>query len=307
MGVDPLLDFPRTLGFENAEARALDGTRLRFVHGGRAGACRVLLLHGAPQMSYTWRKVMPLLADRYRVIVPDLRGYGLSEIPASGRYDLDILAADIDAVLTAALRPGEAEEAPFSIVAHDWGGPIAFHFAEQHPARLRHLLAVNAPHPTAYARELFTPGQALRSWYVALFQLPGLERLLETTDARLLLWMMRASSPEGLFGKDEIEVYRKALCRPGRAEAVLAYYREAFRGNPLEKRRAMLARPMRIEVPVTVLWGDDDKCLAPSHPDATRPYCVHFQQKRLSGVSHWVPEERPHDVAQALIEGDEAA
>jgi len=308
MGSDPhLSSFAGSMGFRGAEARAADGTRL-YVHvGGRLDGRRVVLLHGAPQFSFTWRRVMAEIADRYRVIVPDLRGYGQSELPASGCYDLDTLADDLAAIIDATRREDEPEDEPVLLVAHDWGGPIAFRFAEKRPRAVRHLVAVNAPHPAAYARELTTAAQALRSWYVALFQVPRLERLLDATDAALLLWMMRASSPEGLFGEAEIDLYRRALTRPGRAEAVLAYYRDAFGGNVLAKRREMLGRKTRIEPPVTIVWGNDDKCLAPGHPDAIRPYCRRVETRRLGGVSHWVPEERPSEVAQALVDGDRAA
>ncbi len=303
---DPVLDWPLRLGFGNREVSAADGTRLRIVEGGPKGGRRVVFLHGAPQLSYTWRRVMPALADRYRVIAPDLRGYGSSDLAVSGRYDLETLVDDLGRVLDATAAEPAAPE-PVILVAHDWGGPIAWLFAAAHPERVRHLVAVNAPHPGAYATEVFHARQAARSWYIALFQVPKLERLIERADARLFLWMMRASSPPDAIDGDALALYRAALTRPGRAEAVLAYYRAQFRPGPgetlFERRRRAIAIP-ETSVPALVLWGEADKALAPSHPDALRPYARHLEIRRLPGVSHWVPEERPAEVVQSIRDAD---
>jgi pimeloyl-ACP methyl ester carboxylesterase len=270
--------------------------------GGPEDAPPVILLHGAPQHAYEWRRVAPLLAERFRVVMPDLRGYGESDLSASGRYDIDILVDDLRAVVEAALSwcPRSASSAGGArIVAHDWGGPIAWVFAERFPGLVKHLVAVNAPHPAAFARELTRPRQLVRSWYIGLFQIPGVERMIERGGASFFTWMMRASSPKGVFTEEDFEVYRAALARPGRVEAVLAYYRQAFGPGLLERRRAILQSP-RVRVPSTVLWGDADIALAPTHPEATRRYVEHLEVRRFVGVSHWVPEERPVEVALAV-------
>lgn len=314
-----IVDWPSLVGFESTYVDATDGTRLRLVVGGPANGRRIVLLHGAPQFSYEWRRVIPALAAGYRVIAPDLRGYGASDLSFTGRYDLDTLVDDLRVVVEAT-RPTAAAKASdpdrVMLVAHDWGGPIAWRYAETWPATVRHLVAANAPHPAAYALELTTPRQALRSWYVALFLMPRAEQLLERTDARFFLWMMRRSAPAGTFEDDDLELYREALCRPGRIAAALAYYRQAFgptRGNDAtsgpaglaEKRRAMLASG-RVSAPATVLWGDADKALAPSHPLATRRWASRLEVRTLPGASHWLPEERPDDVVQAILDGDAA-
>lgn len=313
-------DWPRALGLDSRFVEAADGTRLRIVEGGPPGGRRVVLLHGAPQLSYEWRKILPELARTHRVIAPDLRGYGASDLARSGRYDLDTLADDLRAVVEATrpapiLRSSDPDRVV--IAAHDWGGPIAWRYAEIFPSTIRHLVAANAPHPAAYALELARPTQAVRSWYVAAFQVPGVERLIARAEARPLLWMMTASAPPGTFADEDLEVYRAALLRPGRVEAVLAYYREAF-GPPrdgagrasglgwlLERRAATLASG-RVVAPATVLWGDADKAIAPSHPEATRRWAARLEVRILPGASHWLPEERPADVLRAILDGDAA-
>jgi pimeloyl-ACP methyl ester carboxylesterase len=313
-----VLDWPRAFGFDDAEVRAADGTRLRVVVGGPRDGRRIVLVHGAPQLSYEWRRVMPELAGRYRVIAPDLRGYGASELAASGRYDLDTLVDDLRAVVEATRPPpalGASDPDRVLLVAHDWGGPIAWRYAETWPASVRHLVAANAPHPAAYALELAHPRQALRSWYVALFQVPGLERLIERTGGRPLLWMMTSSAPPSTFGADDLAVYRAALARPGRAEAVLAYYRQAFGPPPGSRRgglgwalrrRAEVLASGRVSAPATIVWGEKDRALAPSHPLATRRWAARLEVRTLPDAGHWLPEERPDEIVRAILDGDAA-
>lgn len=292
-GVDErLLGWAEREGYENVWVRAGDGTRLRVVVGGPEGAPRVIFLHGAPQHSYCWRKVLGLVRGRVRFVVPDLRGYGASELAADGRYDLGRLADDVDAV-AAATGGG-----PFVLVGHDWGGVISWYYAQTRQARLRHLVVANGPHPAAYAREMRKPRQLVRSWYVFFFQLPGVERLLARRGVAFGAKLLQASAPPGFFG-DELGAYVEALDRPGRVEAALAYYRQAFPRSVDDAFDG--ARAPRVVVPATVVWGEADKAIDRSHPDALAPFVETLRVERLPGISHWVPEERPGAVADALF------
>jgi pimeloyl-ACP methyl ester carboxylesterase len=304
MSADPVRDWPLSLGLENASARAPDGTRIRVVMGGPPEGRRVVLLHGAPQFSYAFRRVIPRLTGRYRVIAPDLRGFGDSEIARSGRYDLDSLVDDLGAVLDRASGPG-LSAGPAILVGHDWGGPVVWRFAEKYPLEVRHLVSVNGPHPAAFAREIFKPAQARRSWYMAVFMLPGAGRILEIMRASPLVRAMRRTSAPGAFSDEDLEVYRAALCRPRRIDAMLAVYREGARFYRTHRDELLGPYP-RLEVPATVVWGEADTALAPSHPDAIRPFVARLEIRRLPGASHWVPEERPDDVANAILDGDRA-
>ena len=296
---DRVTDWPLPLGYETEKVRAADGTRLRVVATGPKGARRVVLLHGMPQTSYAFRHVIPFLAGRYRVIVPDLRGTGASDLAENGDYGLETLAGDVGAVLDA------TGEGPALVTGHDWGGAIAWAFATRFPARVRHIIAVNGPHPAAYAREMLTRAQASRAVYIGLFHLPGAARLLSLGRAWSFGKMIEGSSAPLAFSKVDLDLYRDAYARPGRAEALIAYYKQVFGGRrALEKRREIMTTWPRTDVPATVLWGEDDQALAPSHPDAIRPYASRLEIRRLPGVSHWVPEERPEEVARAIREAD---
>ena len=305
-------EWPRAFGYENVEIGGADGTRLRLVMGGPKWARPVVLLHGMPQFSYTWRRVIPLLAG-YRVIAPDLRGYGGSALPRTGRYDMDILADDLRIVIEwararydegLAAKGGQAPaDRRVLLVGHDWGGTIAFTLAGQRPDLLRRLIAVNGPHRGSFAEELPHPRQLVRSWYIGLFQVPFLELAIERSEGALLLWMMSSGAAPGTFTEDDIALYRAVLSRPGRARAVLAYYRQAFRKNLLEERRQLRLAPRGI-TPTTVLWGDEDRTLHPRQADRIAEFVERVEVRHLPGVSHWVPEERPELIAQAVIEAD---
>jgi pimeloyl-ACP methyl ester carboxylesterase len=326
-------DWPRAYGFENIEIGGTDGTRLRLVAGGPRACRPVVLLHGAPQLSYAWRRVMPLLKERYRVIAPDLRGYGASSVPSSGRYDMEVLVGDLRIVVDWAraryadalagrgggpksdritpTEPAKDRDTRAVVVGHDFGGMIAWLYAAGHPDTLRHVIAVNGPHPRAAARALLDPRQLVRSWHLALFQVPLLERLIERTDASLFLWMMTASSPRGTFDPADLTLYRAAFSRPGRAGAALAYYRQLLRlfsdprsGAPLGP--GLPPGEARVAVPSTVVWGDADLAMRPAIADAARRYVEQVKVRHLRGVSHWVPEERPEEIAAAVRDGDAA-
>jgi pimeloyl-ACP methyl ester carboxylesterase len=131
---------------------------------------------------------------------------------------------------------------------------------------------------------------------------PLLERLIERTDASMFLWMMTASSRSGTFDPADLALYRAALARPGRAGAVLACYRQLFRPLPDPGAPAALPQPhrARMTVPATVVWGDADATMRPALADAMGRYAEQVEVRHLRGVSHWVPEERPDDIAAAV-------
>ncbi|HEU4534182.1 MAG TPA: alpha/beta fold hydrolase [Polyangiaceae bacterium] len=287
-----LLGWAEAEGYENVWVDGPDGTRLRAVVGGPEGAPRVVFLHGAPQHAYCWRAVLRLVRERVRFVAPDLRGYGASGVAADGRYDVERLAEDVDAIVDA------TGGGPVVLVGHDWGGAAAWHYAMTRPARLRHLVAVNAPHPAAYAREMRRPEQLIKGWYVFFLQAPGVERLLAFDGLALASWLFRKTAPPGFFG-DDLDMYLDAIARPGRLEAGVAYYRQAFPRSLDGLRDGAVAPP--VEVPTTVVWGEADVALSRSHPETLKPFVRRMRVERLPDVSHWVPEERPRAVADAVL------
>lgn len=285
------------LGLHGAEATAPDGTTLRFWVGGAASGPRVLMLHGFPQNAGAWQKVAARVVPSMRVVIPDLRGYGESDLAASGRYDLDTLVADVATIEGATRREGEPPGRAL-LLAHDWGGPVAWHVLHTRPELVRGLVATNAPHFLAYARELTTPDQAKRSWYTALFQIPYVERLLCLGDGKAFRFALGGSATTPVFTPDEIDSFVRPLLRPGRARAALQYYREG--AGYLRRHRDLVRDMPKTAVPAIIVWGQNDVALAPSHPDACRRYVTNLEIRRLDGVTHWVPEQAPDEVARAV-------
>jgi pimeloyl-ACP methyl ester carboxylesterase len=245
-------------------------------------------------MAYEWRKVMRSLAREARLIAPDLRGYGASDLSRSGRSDLARLTDDVDEVIDALV----GKHASVTLVAHDWGGVIAWRFAETRSARVSKMILANAPHANVYVRQLLeNPRQVIKSWYVFLMQLPRAERLFGRDRAALFNWMLETSGPHA-FDDEELDLYRDAAARPGRTEAILAYYREIFPRSLGDIRAGLHAA--RVDLPIVHLWGDGDLAIDRRHPDAIRPFAPNMQVRRLEGVSHWVPEERPDEIVREI-------
>jgi pimeloyl-ACP methyl ester carboxylesterase len=289
------------LGLHQAEATAPDGTVLRFWVGGAAEGPRVLFLHGFPQNAGAWRHVAARLIGDFRLVIPDLRGYGDSDIPATDAYDLDTLVMDVVTIEGATRREGESPGRAL-LVAHDWGGPIAWHVIHTKPSTVRGLVATNAPHFIAYAAALKTREQAKRSWYTAVFQLPFVERLMSLGDGRGFRFAFESSAPPGLFSKEQLDAFVHPLLRPGRAKAALAYYRGAARY--LRTHAGEVKRFGKTDVPAIIVWGQEDVALAPSHPDGCKRFVTNLEVRRLDGVSHWVPEQAPAEIETAVRDLD---
>ncbi|AKT41941.1 alpha/beta fold hydrolase [Chondromyces crocatus] len=320
---DLVRDWPRPYGFENVEIGGIDGTRLRLVVGGPRTGRPVVLVHGAPQLSYAWRRVMPLLKEDYRVIAPDLRGYGASAPALTGRYDIPTLVGDLQVTIDWArsryaealagraggprvgrtLPPGVEHDGDTRVllVGHDWGGTLAWILAAQRPDDLRHLVVTNAPAPAAL-KEIFHPLQLLRAWHVALFQLPLVDRLLERTHASLFLWMMTSSAAPGTFDPADVAFYRSAFSRPGRCTAVVEGYRQLLWG----RRYDFASVAKRLTVPTTLVWGEADRALRRAVGKAAKRYAEQLDVRRLPDVRHWVPEQCPEAIARAVLDGDRA-
>jgi pimeloyl-ACP methyl ester carboxylesterase len=299
---DRVLDWPLEAGLETRWVSAHDGTRLRVLVGGAKHGPRVVFVHGFPQNAAEWRKVAARLADRFRVVLYDLRGFGASELGQSGSYDLDTLASDLDAVIDATADEGDASLPPI-VCAHDWGGPIAWHALGRRPSLARGHVSANGPHASAYTRDLVhTPEQRARAWYTVVFQIPGIERLLSANGAASIAWMLRRSSPAGLFTDEELELYLAPMRDPARLRAGLSYYRAAARR--LIGGRAQAFEAPVVTVPTIIVWGERDAALVRSAPDTIQThYCPAAEVRRLP-ASHWVPEECPDDVARAIEDLD---
>ncbi|MET7248075.1 alpha/beta fold hydrolase [Methylobacterium sp. EM32] len=267
------------------------GLTLNIAESGPADGPLTLLLHGFPETWWAWRhQIGPLAAAGLRVVAPDQRGYGQSSRPEGiPAYHLDRLAEDVTG-LADALGYDR-----FRLVGHDWGGLVAWWVASRHPDRVERVAILNAPHPDvfgAYARR--HPSQVLRSFYVGLFQLPGLpEALLRAGDCAALRRALTRSSRPGAFSPHDLDLYAAAWRRPGAITAMLNWYR-ALR-LPRE------AAPGPIRLPALVLWGERDTALERDLAAESLRLCTDGAVRYFPAATHWLQHEEPQAVNEALI------
>jgi epoxide hydrolase 4 len=262
-----------------------------------AGDRLALCLHGFPEHAYSWRHQMPLLAKLgYRVWAPNLRGYGGTDSPQEiSAYRIPTLVEDVAGLIKAS---GAKET---MLIAHDWGGALAWLLAMRQPELISRLVILNLPHPACFARELKRPRQLLRSWYMFFFQIPRLpEFLLGRDDARRIGEMFRRSTRNpSRFPDDAIDVYRKNAARPGGLTAMLNWYRAFFQGRRNQSPGG--GGFPKINTPTLFLWGDADVALDFRTTQGTENYVSDLTFRVLPGISHWIQQEAPEAV-NAMLE-----
>ncbi|MGE3631244.1 MAG: alpha/beta fold hydrolase, partial [Sandaracinaceae bacterium] len=255
----------------------------------------VLCLHGFPELSYSWRhQLAPLAACGVRVWAPDLRGYGRTERPGRTRdYAIEALMEDVDALIEAAGVPRA------TVIAHDWGGLVAWHFAMRYPERVARLGILNIPHPRVLLDHLIGP-QFGALLYVLVFQLPGVpERLLSANEHRRIERAFTSIAVDpSRFDDADLERYRRAAAEPGALRAMLSYYRAYVRGGGMVRE---LWRGMpRIEAPTLMIWGARDPALLTVSTEGTERYVRGLTKRFIPNASHWVQQEAPETVNAML-------
>jgi pimeloyl-ACP methyl ester carboxylesterase len=256
----------------------------------------VVLLHGFPECWYSWRHQLPALAEAgFRAVAADLRGYNTTQPPTGVKsYRVRALLEDL-AGLIEALGTG-----PVFLAGHDWGGVLAWRLAATRPELVRKLAILNAPHPSAMRRELWrNPAQWLRSWYVLVFQLPWLpERMLSRADFASLdrIWRRQPVNPAA-FSAEDIANYKRAFGGASGLTGPLHYYRAALR-YPAD----LNAPPQEVSMPTLLIWGLQDIALGPRLTRGLDAWVPNLRVMLLEDASHWVQQDAPQRVNQALIE-----
>lgn len=249
----------------------------------------VICLHGFPEQPSAFDEVASAVRDAgYDVHVPRQRGYDPANRPTGrGAYRTPELAADV-------LRYADSAGIDrFHLVGHDWGGILAWWLAARTPSRLVTMTTLTVPHPRALREAALRSTQLLQSYYVALFQLPGLpERaLLSGGGGRF----RKALESSGLSAARADE-YVTAMSEPGALSAAISWYRGA-------SVRELLTLPDVTEVPVLYLWGSKDIALSRAAAEATsRHVRSRYRFVSLEGASHWLPQEHADLVVPPLLE-----
>jgi pimeloyl-ACP methyl ester carboxylesterase len=261
-----------------------NGVRLHCAAMGPRDGPLVVLLHGFPEGWASWRYQMPALAEHgFRVVAPDLRGYGGSGKPReASAYRIETLTGDVDRLI-AGLGRERAD-----VVGHDLGGHVAWHLAMWRPGRVRRLAILNMPHPERMLRGLRTLRQLRKSWYVFFFQLPILpERFV--SPQRIRNGFRYGSARKGAYDEEDIESIVAAV---GDRTGPINWYRAAARY------RSPRWRP--VEAETLVIWGQRDKALGEELAEPDPRWVPRSRVERIAEATHWVQADAPERVNALL-------
>jgi pimeloyl-ACP methyl ester carboxylesterase len=292
---NPVRDLPLTdlTGFTHRWVDA-GGIRLHAVEGGRPDGPAVVLLAGFPQTWWAWRKVMPVLADRFRVIAIDLPGQGHSERPDMS-YDTHTVAAHVHAAV------GALGVRTYWLAAHDIGAWVAFSLALEYPSQLRGLALLDAGIPGITLPDAVPtdPERAWKTWHFAFHLVPELpETLLADREREYVGWFLKAKAlSPATFDAAEIEQYAASVAADGGLRASLAYYRDA--ATSARKNHEALER-RRLTVPV--LGVSSSHGSIPDMAASIRPWADQATGVVVPDAGHFIPDEQPDAVAAALTD-----
>ena len=259
------------------------------VHVAEAGeGMPLVLLHGWPQHWYCWHRVVPLLADRYRLIMPDLRGHGWTAAP-DDNYDKEQLASDLLGLLDVLELPR------VGLVGHDWGGWTGFLACLRAPERFTGFLALGIV-PPFQRPSLQKALQAWRMVYQVPLSTPLLGQALMRSTPRFVEAAVRGGSrrPVG-----DVSTYGEVMSEPARARATVRLYRTFLLK---ESRHVMTGRyaGQRLSVPTRLVNGASDVISSPALLDGWQDHADDMTVEILDGVGHFVPEEAPEEVADRI-------
>jgi pimeloyl-ACP methyl ester carboxylesterase len=286
-------------GFNELRVSA-NGVEFACLAAGDPGGPLALCLHGFPDTAYTWRHLLPLLAEAgFHAVAPYMRGYAPTEVPADGRYQSGVLGVDANA-LHAAL--GGDERAV--LIGHDWGAAGVYAAATLEPARWRKLVAMSVPGANAVPVAFLTqPRQLQLSWYMFFFQSPLSDIVVPANDMAFIDMLWEDWSP-GYDATHDLARLKQALADPAHLTAALGYYRATL-GDGLKDpaldgaQAATQAVPTQ---PTLYLHGRNDGCIGASvvdHMAAVVP--AHITIEFVEDAGHFLQLEQPALVNERIL------
>ena len=272
----------------NFEHIATNGIRLHTALAGPEDGEPVILLHGFPDAWFGWEaQIGPLAEAGFRVIVPDQRGYNLSDKPEGvASYKMDHL---VDDILGLADAFGYNR---FHLAGHDFGAMVSWNLARHYPARIKRLAIANVPHPRVMGSYLRThPKQMLKSWYAFFFQIP----VLPEWAVKLNNWRFLISAMPDNFTEEKRNRYRVAWEQPGAITGMINWYRATMR------QRSQSTRSPKIQVPTIILWGKQDPHISYEMAPMSVDLCDEGHLITFEDATHWVLHDEPEATSKHLI------
>lgn len=256
----------------------------------------LLMLHGWPQHWWVWRRMIGPLSERYRVICPDLRGFGWSEAPP-GSYRKDGLGRDVLALAD------ELDIDRFRLVGHDWGGMAGFHICLEAPERVSHYAAAGISHLWVRSDDVGIGarlGLLGRLWYQFLLASPLLGRQVTQRVPAFMRAVLSSGRPD-TFSDEDRELFVAQWAEPERARATVQIYRTFLTREVIRISRGDYADRV-LEQPVTILIGAEDPVIRAGDLAGAEANLPNLDLRELTGVGHFVPEEAPEEMLAALDE-----
>ena len=272
----------------NFEYITTNGIRLHTALAGPEDGEPVILLHGFPDAWFGWEaQIEPLAEAGFRVIVPDQRGYNLSDKPKGvDSYQMEILVADILGLADA------LGYHCFYLAGHDFGAMVSWNLARHYPERIKRLAIANVPHPQVMDSYLRThPNQMMKSWYAFFFQIPGLPEWA----VKLNNWNFLISAMPDDFTEEERDRYRKAWNQPGAMTGMINWYRATMR------RLGQSTVSPKIQVPTLILWGRQDPHISYEMAPLSVELCEDGRLITFEDATHWVLHDEPEATSKHLI------
>lgn len=277
---------------------SLKGIKIHYVEKGDPTKPLMLFLHGYPEFWYSWRYQLKELSSDYWTVAIDMRGYGDSEKPPGvENYAMDILVSDVKQVVEALGRQ------KFILVAHDWGGAIAWNFILKHHDMLESYIIMNSPYtPTFFQVVLSNKKQFFMSWYLFFYMLPYLPEIaIAAFDFIAFAKVLRRRKPKEIspVTDEDIEAYKYTFSQPGALTPPINYYRHMMKTASTAQSSKNI---IDIDAPGLFLFGDLDDYLILEHVTVVKKYVKNIEVRTVKGANHFVQQDDPVSVNKHIRE-----
>jgi pimeloyl-ACP methyl ester carboxylesterase len=272
----------------------INDVRLHYVSAGKGPL--ILFVHGFPEFWAAWENQLVEFGRDHQAVALDLRGFNLSSKPADPRqYHIKLLVEDLRSLMA------HLGHRRMVLVAHDWGGGVAWAFANRYPELVEKLIIINSPHPSVFARELLdNPEQRRASEYMNLFRSADAEKLLSADNYAYMADILFRWGSQWRLTPEKRQRYIEAWSQPGALTGGLNYYRISPLHPATSEAEASIIRQIAqaprqmfaVTIPTLVIWGELDEALLVGNLDGLEQFVDHLTVHRLADATHWVVHEK---------------